>query len=61
MKLVGNKWIFRVKQNSDGSISRYKAKLVANGFLQTEGVDYHETFNPVVKAVTIKIESCCCK
>ena len=55
MKLVGNKWIFRVKQNSDGTINRYKARLVAKGFLQTKGVDYQETFSLVVKAATIRI------
>ena len=38
MKLVGKKWIYRVKQNSDGSINKYKARLVAKGFLQIEGL-----------------------
>ena len=54
-KLIGNKWIYKVKENSDGIINKYKARLVAKGFLQTPGLDFNETFSPVIKAATIRI------
>ena len=54
-RVVGNKWVFRVKQNTDGSLAKYKARLVAKDFQQTKGVDYFKTFSPVVKSFTVRI------
>lgn len=54
MKVVGCKWVFKIKYNPNGTISRFKARLVAKGFHQTPGVDFSKTYSPVVKAPTIR-------
>jgi hypothetical protein len=48
-KAIGSKWVFKVKRNADGSIERYKACLVAQGFSQRPGIDFDETFAPTAK------------
>ncbi|GKD06083.1 ribonuclease H-like domain-containing protein, partial [Tanacetum coccineum] len=53
-KAIGSKWIVKIKYKSSGEIDRYKTRLVAQRFGQKEGIDYDETFSPVIKMVTVR-------
>jgi hypothetical protein len=52
--VVSSKWLFKIKHAADRSIEKYKARLVAQGFSQKEGIDYEETFAPIARYTSIK-------
>lgn len=54
-RAIGSKWIFKLKDNPDGTIMRHKARLVFHGFNQVAGVDYSQTFSLIAKLATIRV------
>jgi hypothetical protein len=52
---IGCKWVYKIKQDSNGNIIKYKARLVAKGYTQKQGIDFSETFAPTVKYNTIRL------
>ena len=54
IKPVGNKWVFVQKRNENNDIIRYKTRLVAQGFSQRPGIDYDETYSPVMDTITFR-------
>ena len=53
--VIGTKWVFRNKQDEHGMVRRNKARLVAQGFTQVEGLDFEETYAPVVRLEAIRM------
>ena len=51
---IGCKWVYKIKTRSDGTVDRYKARLVARGFTHEYGIDYEETFTPVAQLSSVR-------
>jgi hypothetical protein len=54
-RLVGNKWVYKTKRDASGNIAKFKARIVAQGFSQVEGVDFDETFSPVARLTSLRL------
>ncbi len=53
-KAIGCKWVYKVKHNADGSVNRYKERLVAKSYAQIYGIDYEKTYSLLVKMTIVR-------
>lgn len=51
---IDSKWVYKIKYKSDGTVEHFRVWLVAKGFTQVEGLNYHDTFAPVAKITTLR-------
>ena len=51
---LGTKWVFKIKLNLDGTLNKYKSRLVVKGYAQQHGINFHATFTPVARFDTIR-------
>jgi hypothetical protein len=54
-KEIDTRWVFRIKHGDKGAVDRYKARLVVKGFVQEKGLDFHETYAPVARIMTVRV------
>lgn len=54
-KAIGLKWVFKLKKDTDGKIVKYKARIVAKGYVQKYGIDFEEVFVPVTRMETVRL------
>ena len=59
-KAIGNKWVYKIKRDSNDQVERYRARLVVKGYAQKEGIDFNEIFFPVVRLTTVRIVLAMC-
>ena len=55
MKVIGVRWVYKTKLNVDGSINKFKTRLVVRGYSQQHGVDFSDTFAPVARYDIIRL------
>ncbi|KAL8089889.1 hypothetical protein AgCh_039374 [Apium graveolens] len=54
-KAIGMKWVYKIKKDMDGNVIKHKARLVARGYVQQQGIDYEEVFAPVTRMETVRL------